>query len=153
MLEMTWQYIPLLLFVFSQGCDPVYSVGMHAYLVESIEPRCIEDTLRNLKEIEEVSIHRFEPVKSWSLYEGVTVEQYPDQYQFRSHENRGVIVQFRDKEDRISLFSGTTWVGSKPAQDEMDTTQAFDSRIVLKVAQACRARYSGSAGFRCDPVA
>lgn len=142
---LVWACAPL------QGCDPIYSVGVRANLSNPLEPQCIEDTLRKLEGIEQVTVHKSDPRKVWSLSKGVRTEQYPDQFLFKSREVGGTIVQHQDDDGYTILGAGTSWLGPKPPEDQMERALEFNARVGSQIAQACKARFRTGGEFRCSP--
>jgi hypothetical protein len=134
-----------------QGCDPIYSINVRADLVSPLEPQCIEDTLRKLEGIEQVTVHKSEPRKVWSLFKGIRDEQYPDQILFQSPEVGGVLVQHQVDDGHTILYVNSNKLGPKPPEDYIQKALELDARVGIQVAHACKATYIAGGEFKCFP--
>ncbi len=134
-----------------EGCDPGYSIGVRADLARPLDPQCIENTLRKVEGITEVTVHKSEPRKVWYLFKGVRDEQYPDQMLFESSEGGGVLVQHQVDDGHTLFRAHSDTLHPKPPDEYIQKALELDARVGAQVALACKAEYIAGGEFRCFP--
>ena len=127
------------------------SIGVRADLARPLEPQCMENTLRKLEGIAEVTVHKSEPGKVWSLFKGVREEQYPDQMSFESSEGGGVLVQHQVDDGHIIFRAHSDTLHPKPSDEYIQKALELDVQVGAQVALACKATYVAGGEFRCFP--
>jgi hypothetical protein len=128
-----------------QGCDPGHWVGVRAELKEPLSPKCIENTLHKLPEIDKVAISTSPSPDPESR--GRT----PAQFTYEAGHGKGLITQFQKQEGRTSFLAGVDALTVMPSEDETERIQAFNARIAIQVAEACHARFLDESRFICFP--
>ena len=107
--------------------------------------------IAKLEGIEQVTVHKSEPRRVWSLFDGVRDEQYPDQILFKSGEGGGVLVQHKVDDGHTIFIAHSKRLGLKPPEDYIQKALELDARMGARVAQACKATYIAGGEFRFFP--